>query len=70
MSNFQGFDERIEHLLPAIFDDVKMKGWRDYNSNIDTSIVLEFLNEFFSPSEDDGVESAPPDVRILFSLQK
>ena len=46
-----GGDERIEHLLPKIFDNVQMKGWRDVNSNLDTSIVLSFFEEFFSQQD-------------------
>ena len=44
-------DERIRQLLPMIFDDVEQKNWSVMfdNSNIDTSIALEFLSEYFSP---------------------
>ena len=71
-------------LLPMIFDDVEQKGWRDHNgqgedfegqisysvdnSNIDASIVLTFLNEFFMPPEE-GEEAVPTDVRLLFVVQ-
>ena len=72
-------------LLPMIFDDVEQKGWRDHNgqgedykgqsnftvnnSNIDASIVLTFMNEFFNPPED-GEEPEPIDVRILQVAQQ
>ena len=28
-------DERILPILKMIFDDVELKGWHDYNGNID-----------------------------------
>ena len=58
-------DDRVVTLLPKIFDNGVMKGWRDQNSNIDTSIVLYFLEEFFSEQEPEE----PLDVRTLLSAQ-
>ena len=40
-----------------------------HNSNIDASIVLTFMNEFFNPPEE-GEEPEPLDVRILFAAQQ
>lgn len=40
-----------------------------HNSNIDASIVLTFMNEFFNPPEE-GEEPEPIDVRILFVAQQ
>jgi len=52
-------------MLPKIFDDVAMKGWKDRNSNIDLWIVLELLKIYFDPALE-----GPMPVEYLFTLQK
>ena len=47
MQGGDDFDQRVIHLLPKIFDNVSVKDWRKYDTNIDASIALEFLELFF-----------------------
>lgn len=33
----------IERLLPIIFNDVRVKQWRDENCHVDTAVLFEFI---------------------------
>ena len=61
-------DEIVERLLPKIFDDVQAKRWKDFNSNIDTSVALAFFKIFYEEPEE--TDDGPLDIMYLFSAQK